>query len=176
MPVTLSISLLGDRQLVAKLPRFAASLSDWREFWDMVAEFLEARIEQSFATEGRASGAGAWQALSLRYALWKGVHFPGQPILQATGNMRGSLIERWHPQAFRRRTKSRFVFSSRNPLVDIHHRGKGDWLPARPILVLTDTDKKAITTEAKKWVAMKQAQFGLASATSRFLIGRGMGF
>lgn len=161
MVVALSIHVIGAKALDLKMKKGAANLVDWTDYFDDIEDFITARIEQSFETEGKASGAGPWLPLSPRWAARKSKIAPGKPILQLTGNMRLSLIDEGHPQALRRRRKNQFIFGSANPLVAIHTEGRGFFLDPRPILILTEVDKKALRDTASRFLAKQLGKAGL---------------
>lgn len=172
MVTSLKVSIVGDRQLVHGLKLWQTRISDWRPFWDDIEQFLQDRIKLSFATEGGSSEGGRWEPLSPKYAEWKQQHYPGRGMLVLSGGLKGSLTEDLHPQALRQKRKTTFNFSSRNPLAVIHHEGLGDWLPARPLLVLTETDKKAIVEHARMWVTQRALESGLGVETAFMRRGR----
>lgn len=45
-----------------------------------------------FASEGGYIGSG-WKPLNPDYAVWKEAHYPGMPILVASGNMRSTFLD-----------------------------------------------------------------------------------
>lgn len=87
-----TIGVPGKRlpEIQRNLGRFSAGCQDLRvPFRDIVDDFEEVEAEQ-FRTLGAAESAG-WAPLSDKYAVWKEKHFPGQPLLVASGRMRAAL-------------------------------------------------------------------------------------
>ncbi len=171
MVISLKISIVGDKQLTHSLKVWQTRISDWRPFWADIEQFIQERVEQSFATEGATSGE-KWEPLSPKYAEWKERNYPGQGMLVLSGNLKGSMTDEVHPQALRQKRRTTFNFSSRNPLAAIHHQGIGDFLPARPLLVLTDSDEKAIKQHAEQWMMQTALESGLAVGTTFMRRGR----
>lgn len=140
---TLSFEVEGEEQLKRAFSRFGEYAQDLRdEFKEIARDFHETVEQKQFATEG-AYGAGGWAPLSPGYAAWKGKNYPGMPILQLTGRLMESLtgktsdtIEEIGRQDFRLGTKA--------PYAIYHQKGTGR-MPARPIIKLTEDDKRRWT-------------------------------
>jgi phage gpG-like protein len=64
--------------------RIEQYISDFRSVWPAVAKIFYEIEREQFDTQGSAGQSGRWSALSPAYKKWKEVHFPGEPILQAT--------------------------------------------------------------------------------------------
>lgn len=177
MVIELKVSVIGLTQAIAELTTFSKKISDWVDLWDAIEDFLSARVEQSFETEGAASGAGRWKPLAPKWARQKAILHPGQGILVATGQMKASLTDEGHPLALRRRRgKRHFVFGSRDPKVKIHQEGRGFWLDPRPMLVLTPKDVKALEKEAAGYVVRQMAASGMMLTAADMIhtrVGRG---
>jgi hypothetical protein len=87
-----SFAISGDVLWHYDFSRFAEVVHDWRPaFEKIVADFKAGEIRQ-FATEGEY-GSGGWPELSPRYAKWKEQHWPGRPILVASGLLRTAATE-----------------------------------------------------------------------------------
>lgn len=163
--IEMRVRVFGARETVFKLTKLSQSLgSVWGDYWNKIEEFLTQRVEQSFATQGAASGAGPWVPLSPKYAAWKQQHFPGRGILVATGEMKSSIVDAGHPLALRRRRLNTFIFGSRDPKVQRHHEGT-EFLPARPILILSQSDLDAMGKEAGQFVVQQIAAAGFGEET-----------
>ncbi len=163
----LSIRILGLTTAINQLSSLAAGIQDWNGYWEVVEEFLDKRAEQAFNTEGASHGQ-PWEPLSPAYAIRKARDGYGtQKILVRTGAMKAGLLGSGDlSHTIRRRSRRRFTWGSSDPLVAIHHEGKGDWLPARPILVLTESDVKALSKEARNFINRKAVEAGMAAFTS----------
>ena len=72
------------------IARFADGVADYRPIWPVIEEDFYAQMKDQFKTEG-AEGGEAWVPLTPEYAGWKEQHYPGQPILQRTGDLYNSL-------------------------------------------------------------------------------------
>lgn len=70
-----------------RLDRIALGLTDLRSFWPIVTRLWISWESRLFDTEGAFAGS-RWAPLSASYAAWKALHFPGRPILSATGALR----------------------------------------------------------------------------------------
>lgn len=87
----ISFSIEGQVELSRVLMNVVTAISDWTPALSTSAEdLIEVFSYDVFETEGEAIGA-LWAPLSLAYSKWKERHFPGQPILTATGHMRESF-------------------------------------------------------------------------------------
>lgn len=69
-----------------RLTLYGRQLRTWRSLWRLVARRVAAEERVWFASEGR----GTWAPLSKEYAAWKARHYPGRPILVATGELRAA--------------------------------------------------------------------------------------
>lgn len=171
MVIALKVTILGDKQLIHGLKTWQTRISDWKPFWADIEQYIQDRIKLSFATEG-GTIEEKWKPLSPKYAEWKQQHYPGRGMLVLSGEMKASLTDEVHPQALRQKRKTTFHFNSRNPLARIHHIGAGDWLPARPLLILTDADKKGILEHAQQWITRTARESGLGVETTFMRRGR----
>lgn len=84
---------LGDTTIYSRafemMERQAADLAvPLREIGDV----LIADVGEQFASEGAWSGH-SWAPLSDKYSQWKEQHYPGMPLLVATGRMRAALLD-----------------------------------------------------------------------------------
>lgn len=85
--VSLNVTVLGEEQVNARIDRFVNQVKDWRIVWeDVEDEFWNIEKDQ-FDTQGH----GGWEPLSPRYAAWKAVHYPGQPLLVLSGELRSAV-------------------------------------------------------------------------------------
>jgi hypothetical protein len=100
MATVLSFNVEGGDRTLQGLAALDTALKDLRPFWrDVFAPKYFGVVQDLFATGGRARGgggrfkSGAWAPLSPAYREWKKKHFPGQPILVRSGDLRESV--RW---------------------------------------------------------------------------------
>jgi phage gpG-like protein len=86
MPITIRVTLSGDKEAAQALSVLERAWADLSEPFGQI----ERDAWQIFARRFRAQGPG-WQPLSPGYAAWKAAHFPGKPILQASGQLVGQM-------------------------------------------------------------------------------------
>src|ERR1017187_7512096 len=84
------MEIAGEVQMDRGIARFADGVADYRPIWSAVEDDFYAQMKDQFKTEGE-EGGDKWQALSPEYAGWKEAHYPGQAILQRTGDLYNSL-------------------------------------------------------------------------------------
>ena len=88
-------------------------------------------MEKQFDSEG--SGArGSWAPLSEKYAAWKSTHYPGMPILQATGTMKDALTNSASPYAHREVSGNDFNFGTSGLDYASYHQTGTSRMPDRP--------------------------------------------
>ncbi len=63
---------------------------DFRAVFRWAKKELEKANKENFAASGLP--VGGWAPLDQKYSAWKSVNFPGRPILEATGNLKNSLV------------------------------------------------------------------------------------
>lgn len=91
MAVRLSFEIYGDTVLDRTLEGIQGRARDAEPaFHELAESFVEVQRQQ-FRTEG-GYGSGGWAPLAPSYAAWKERHYPGQPILQRTGDLYRSLV------------------------------------------------------------------------------------
>jgi phage gpG-like protein len=137
----------GDEQLKRSLSRFGEHAKDLSEpFREIVKDFHKIERRQ-FETEG-SYGSGGWQPLSPRYAEWKAKKYPGRPIMVLSGLLKESLLGD-NPYSVELVTpKSMEVGTVIN--YAIYHQKGTSKMPARPLIQLTEDDKK-------RWIKFIQA-------------------
>lgn len=115
------------------LDGIAQKLTRVEELLAPAAPLVAAALERNFEEEGRPV---RWTPLSPRYAAAKARRFgAGLRILQRTGALRRSITTRLEASAL--------VASAHAPYAALHQSGTRR-LPARPFLVLTESDKKGL--------------------------------
>lgn len=123
--------------------RLDQGISDFRSIWPGVAGTIYGIFGRAFDTEGGSTAAGQWRELSPPYARRKAIEFPGQTILRAENTLYESLTDPQAADAIFIPEVDQLTIGSRDPKARAHQRGLGH-LPARPIISLTETDKRDI--------------------------------
>jgi phage gpG-like protein len=120
------------------------SLSDFRPIWpSVIAEFYAIETEQ-FETEG-AAGGQRWTPLSPVYSEYKERVFPGQPILQAEGDLRASLTDPEAAGAILQPREDELVIGTNVPYALVHQRGSSRRnIPRRPPINFSEAQKRRI--------------------------------
>lgn len=123
---------------------------------------LEVESAKQFDAEGSGPQAGSWAPLSTTYAKWKEAHFPGKPILERTGALRGALTG---PAPYARRDVSGDTLSFGTiglPYASFHQTGTRR-MPARPEFDFGPDFEAAMQAAAAAGVreALKVASAGL---------------
>ncbi len=90
MAVRISFSIFGETALDRTLVGIQGNARNAEPAFHTLAESFVRAERRQFRTEG-AYGSGGWAPLSPRYAEWKERHYPGQPIIQRTGDLYRSL-------------------------------------------------------------------------------------
>lgn len=158
--IRFSAELLGVPVLDRAFNRIEQYISDFRSVFPNVAKEFYAIEVQQFDSQGARGASGRWAPLSTAYAKFKAVAFPGQTILKATTSLYDSMTNPDAPDAIYRVEPMMLTVGTKDPKAMGHQRGKRN-LPARPIISLTNDDKRRIT---------KSIQVGLVQFT------RGLGF
>lgn len=122
--------------------RVEERISDFRFIWPFVAQEFYAIEREQFASQGAHGLSGRWAALSPAYAKWKSVKYPNMPILQATTVLMQSMTSPDAADSVFRPEADQLTIGSRAPYATAHQRGSG--LPARPVISLTEADKRRI--------------------------------
>lgn len=93
-----TVRLEGEEAFRAKLRKLLASL-DFRKpvgsrpsLWTRIHVAFGTAEREQFDSRGAKGSRGAWAPLSPRYVAWKNLHYPGRPLMVATGAMRASLL------------------------------------------------------------------------------------
>jgi phage gpG-like protein len=95
-----------------------------RYVFPKLSPVFEAAEERQFAAEGAGPNRGKWAPLTAKYAEWKGQHYPGNPILVASGRMREALTQSSSPFARRVTSGDTFDFGTEGvPYASFHQLG-----------------------------------------------------
>lgn len=106
---------------------------DFVPFFERTVEPDFERIEQEqFSSQGARGEGGAWEPLSPLYAQIKAQFFPGRPIMQLSGRLKGSLTQKGHQDAFRRVTRDSYERGTTVQYAATHNTGTDArmWIPA----------------------------------------------
>lgn len=96
---------------------------DLRPTFKVIAIGYRKEVGQIFDKQQPRGVELRWQPLSERYAAWKEVNFPGQPILVRTGALRESMTKRGAEGNITLISGAAAVFGSRIPYGGFHDEG-----------------------------------------------------
>lgn len=140
------IRLIGSVEGIPKLDRafnrVDRFINDFRNMWPGIVDIFYAAEERLFSTEGSSGASGKWAPLSQAYAKFKAEKFPGMPILQREQDLMESLTNPDAADAVFRAEKFELTLGTRDEKAHAHHRGIG--VPARPVISLSERDKRAM--------------------------------
>lgn len=130
-------------------------ISDFRNIWPaVIEEFYKIESEQ-FGSEGSQGASGHYAALSKPYERFKAIHFPGKPILQATGALKDSLTGPDALDSILRPEADQLTIGTGLPYAIWHQRGTGR-MPSRPPIAMNEDSKRRL---------QKAIQIGLVKFT-----------
>jgi len=132
-------------------------------FNTMADEFFQS-MAGVFSAEGAFEDRPRWQDLSPAYAIWKARHYPGRKILERTGRLRSSLVNKGGIDNVFEVTPDSLTVGTTVPYAMYHQTGTLR-MPRRKIIELTDAQKL-------RWVhLMHQYLYGVTDTITR--ISRG---
>ena len=165
----IKFEILGDQQYARAFDTFGTDAHDMREPLGRIAADLRSAVEEQFASKG-ARGGTPWAALNPAYERWKRAHYPGKPILRRTDAMFNALTGTGADGPIREHTESRLVWGITNQVDDngdrlavragAHQTGKGV-VPARPMVALTEADRRGMDHEFVAWLNELKHRAGL---------------
>lgn len=155
--VNFSVEIAGNTQLDHAFRQFAARLRDFSVVWPDVAEVLREIIAETFDTEG-TSGGQAWQPLTPRYAAWKRRKVGNKPIEELSGALRASLTRKNARGSVETYTATELTLGSSLRYARVQHTGNRR-LPARPLLRLTESDKRRMV-KAVQTLLIQEVEHG----------------
>lgn len=112
-------------------------ISDFRSIWPNVAKEFYAIEADQFGSEGAKGASGKWAPLSPAYKKWKEAHFPGEPLLQLTHVLIGSLTSPDEPGAIYRLEADEMTLGSKVEYATAHQK-------TRSLISFTSEDKRKI--------------------------------
>jgi len=142
------------------IQRFSEAVTDYRPIWPVIADDFYAEEAAQFKTEG-AEGGDKWAPLSEEYAGWKEAHYPGQPILQRTGDLVASLTKQSDPNAVYRPERKTLTLGSK-VTYGIYHQSiqPRKALPRRPEIMLTEAFKRGVMAHIHGYLVQVGTQSG----------------
>lgn len=143
MALRFTLQVEGEAQIDRALTRFADHVSDLRPAWPAVVQVIRSHATKQFATEGSYGPGGGWKALSPKYAKRKAKKWPGRPILEASGQMKRSLVGHTTDSILNYQPLS-FGYGTKRGYASYHQKGTPR-MPQRKIIDLTETDKRDVT-------------------------------
>lgn len=90
----------------------AAGQIDLRPTMDVIGIGYRKEVELIFEHQQPRNEDFQWAPLSVKYAAWKAIHYPGQPILVRTGALKASMTQLGAPGNITIITKTGAVFGS----------------------------------------------------------------
>lgn len=142
--------LVGDVVYRRAFEMLEREADDMRTPFGQIGERILAAVGRNFDTEGVANLGRKWAPLDDDYARWKAVHWPGKPILQASGDTKKGLTSRRALHVGRKR----LVYEPEGragELGAIHHDGNAN-LPARPMVVFSLVERRAWDRVFAEWL------------------------
>jgi phage gpG-like protein len=154
------LDIAGEVQLDRGIARFADGVSDYRPIWPVIMDDFYAQEKDQFATQG-AEGGDTWQPLSPAYSAWKEVHFPGQPILQRTGDLERSLTSSTDPNSVHIPGRKVLTLGTRVPYAIYHQSiAPRTMLPRRPEINLPEAFKRSVMHHMQVYLVQIASQMG----------------
>lgn len=153
MPTVIRFAFYGDVQLERTIDRTLDALDDASPAWEVIADSFARAERKQFRTEG-GYASGGWPALSPKYAAWKARHYPGQPILVRTGDLRRSLTER--PFGIEVIEPGRMRIGSDVDYGGYHQHGGGS-LPRRRPVELPETLRRGWVKTIQRFIVTGKA-------------------
>lgn len=121
------------RRMSAAFERNGSELLNFeKHLWPLVTVAFETEMTRQFSEEGAGPGRGTWAELSPDYAKWKAANFPGQPILQRTGDLMRAMTNSGDVHALRTASGDTFEFGTRGIEYASFHQLGTYRMPDRP--------------------------------------------
>jgi phage gpG-like protein len=136
-PMKFTLKVEGNEQLARAFRLMSNQIDDWHQMWPSISEVFYNMERARFAS----AGFGTWRRLSDGYASWKHKHYPGEPIMSLTGNLRRSLTYRFGANAVYLEEARALTMGTTIPYAYAHQEGYAPRnLPARPLIDLQPED------------------------------------
>ena len=157
-----SLNVKGDDEFVAAIRRGIANAGDLRPTFALFGQEFVELVTRAFA---RQRGTRAWTPLSPDYARRKAKRGTGRGILEDTGALRRSYLQRG---PFRHKVieRRRFAIGSASPTAHLHELGakrgaRGGELPRRPVRTIIGAKVR------RRWLAELATHIDVAFDPSR---------
>jgi phage gpG-like protein len=166
------MQVAGEVQLDRGIARFSDGVSDYRPIWPVIEDEFYAEEKAQFKSEG-AEGGEKWQALSPEYQGWKDRHYPGQPILQRTGDLEASLTSGNDPNAVKVEGRKALTMGSRVPYA-IYHQSLDPRtvLPRRPEINVSEPFRRSVTKLMQSYLVDVATSAGLRKGLTTLDVAR----
>lgn len=136
MPVKISATIEGEKQVSALLEKGGSRLSNMRKPLAATNLYLRKEIDSNFGAQGTILGS-KWQPLNATYAAQKRRRYGSKPILEATGKMRKGFKSSVSPR--------RLVIKNDVKYFRYHQSNRPRRiLPRRPMLNVSPTQQSKI--------------------------------
>lgn len=123
--------------------RIGDFISDFRSIWGEVAKIFYQIEGEQFESQGAAGASGAWASLKKSYAEYKAVHYPGQTILKATGELYRSMTSFDASASIFRPEPDQLTIGTTSEGAIWHQRGTSR-MPARKVISMSDSQKRRL--------------------------------
>lgn len=142
-------TVAGAVELDRAFNRVEQYIDDFRNFWPAITKRFYDIERAQFNTEGARGASGKWKKLSPSYARFKARKFPGQTILKATTDLFESMTSPDALGSIYKPEKDSLTIGTKELYALAHQKGTGR-LPARPIISLTETDKRDMQKDLQR--------------------------
>lgn len=144
----MSFDFYGEAQVDRVLGTMVARVKNAEPVFDALGDRLARAEARQFDSEGKY-GSGGWVALSPAYGAWKARHYPGKPILEATGLLRESLTERPFGVDV---VEAKFAIFGSGVPYGAYHQAGGNRLPRRRPLELPESERRMWAKTMQRWL------------------------
>ena len=167
------MEIAGEVQMDRGIARFADGVADYRPIWSVIEDDFYAEVKAQFQTEGE-EGGDKWPELSPEYAGWKEIHYPGQPMLQRSGDLYRSLTTSTDPNAVVKEERKTLTLGSRVPYGIFHQSPdpRGSNLPRRPVIQLTEAFKRTTMHHIQTYLVQIASQSGFRTGLGPLDVSR----
>lgn len=137
--VNVVIGVDGARGFGHQIDKWVLNLRQTGGAFNKIADFQVREWRKQFDSQGSHLTGAKWAPLSPGYRTWKAAHFPGQPILVASGRLRRSLTSR--PLGIEEYSLNQIKLGTDVPYAAYHQRGTRH-MPARKIYGTSDDKRR----------------------------------
>lgn len=142
--VTVDILVFGEKIVATKLQGMRINLANKHPMWEKIADYLMARAEGKFQSQGRAGG-GSWKQLDKKWLKFKIAHGYSPKILEQRGILRRSVTRRNAPFQTLEISDNSLNFGTTVPYGPTHQFGdRSRGIPARPFLGANNADREVM--------------------------------